>query len=243
MIIIQPGQGLTGSSTGLDPAPASQAPWVFPKAWPPPMRATVSLKVELIIHFREKFDKKCILWSLSTCHPYSSWQKYLWYLGRWVLVLGCSSGPQGSHRSGPQCWGLWHSHFHHLNKRCTDGEITMIITLLPKAPCRVRSPRSASLCLALRWDQEGGCVVIIRVITMVMMTSMTMPIVIIMMLHVKCVTSQIHRCHQSFPHKNQEVATPYSLNISRMVSHLNSGDNPWLTKIRTFFMAPQIFHL
>ena len=55
--------------------------------------------------------------------------------------------------------------------------------------------------------------VIIRIITMVMMTSMTMPIVIIM----KCVTSQIHRCHQSVLHKNQEVATPYSLDISRMV--------------------------
>mmetsp|Transcript_43454 Transcript_43454/g.131406 ORF Transcript_43454/g.131406 Transcript_43454/m.131406 type:complete len:218 (+) Transcript_43454:880-1533(+) len=38
-----PGQGLTGSSFGEGPGPLGHAPCVLPKAWPPPMRATVSL--------------------------------------------------------------------------------------------------------------------------------------------------------------------------------------------------------
>lgn len=35
--------GWAGSSIGSAPAPVSQAPWVFPKECPPPIRATVSV--------------------------------------------------------------------------------------------------------------------------------------------------------------------------------------------------------
>ena len=38
-----PGHGLASSSAGLGPGPSGHAPWVFPKAWPPPIRATVSV--------------------------------------------------------------------------------------------------------------------------------------------------------------------------------------------------------
>mmetsp|Transcript_50355 Transcript_50355/g.99470 ORF Transcript_50355/g.99470 Transcript_50355/m.99470 type:complete len:230 (-) Transcript_50355:38-727(-) len=38
-----PGHGLSGSSFGAGPGPSGQAPWALPKAWPPPMSATVSL--------------------------------------------------------------------------------------------------------------------------------------------------------------------------------------------------------
>mmetsp|Transcript_97870 Transcript_97870/g.310408 ORF Transcript_97870/g.310408 Transcript_97870/m.310408 type:complete len:236 (+) Transcript_97870:165-872(+) len=37
-----PGQGFVGSSSGGGPAPRGHAPCVLPKAWPPPMSATVS---------------------------------------------------------------------------------------------------------------------------------------------------------------------------------------------------------